>query len=663
MKESITKFDLEAAFKALDDIDMPIADKGIKANKPALTEIFSHKSKFDSLFEEYYDVGSNEELSDAKEAREAEVAKAKLARIEKIVDLDAESPEDLLTSYVGKFIIQCPQCMTLFYKNPEDVEESEDDENTVNVNEVCQHCGNETGYTLIGKVGEAVAEEVATEADEQPLDIEEESTDEVESEETVEGEAETSEEDFDLDGELEELDLDIEDEESTEANEALQPESSAMSLTEELTEDAELETSAEDFEKLINSSEFKKPISDNEARAMMQEFSDAEEANSVKEELTEAGLKDLGKALKNKVTQTSKNIKDKLAGAVDNLTDNLKSREEKADWILANALKDYSNAELDDGQIATDESNKRFKTFLVIGYAESFSNGKKIVSAPSYNNPDLVVGMNRPETTDSYKKADSIAKGWSQRQGNGPAFIYLAKDVNDDEATFLCEYFKGELENDQLEKYFNIIKKDLEGVQLTTDGGMDQSDYKQMPASEVKQGMKVRFDEEIAEVVKISQSRIGKKNLAIEVKFDDGATETLNISPETALSILKDSIKNESLDRTALTLSSFMEDLEELHESSLEDLISKALIETHEDIADFRLTDCSYLNEEFLVNGKVLFTSGITESTTYTFTEAYTTNEGQITLSGLNEKLDVDKQCTLTGNKADKTFIAESFNY
>ena len=126
MKESITKFDLEAAFKALDDLDTPVAEKGIRANKPALNEIFSRKSKFDALFEEYYDVGSTEELSDAQEAREAEVAKAKLARIEKIVDLDADSPDDLLTSYVGKYIIQCPQCMTLFYKNPEDVETSEE---------------------------------------------------------------------------------------------------------------------------------------------------------------------------------------------------------------------------------------------------------------------------------------------------------------------------------------------------------------------------------------------------------------------------------------------------------------------------------------------------------------------------------------------------------
>ena len=76
MKESVTKFDLEAAFKALDEIAIPKADK-VRANKPALTEIFSHKSKFDALMEEYYDIGSNEGLEDAKEAREADLVYSK----------------------------------------------------------------------------------------------------------------------------------------------------------------------------------------------------------------------------------------------------------------------------------------------------------------------------------------------------------------------------------------------------------------------------------------------------------------------------------------------------------------------------------------------------------------------------------------------------------
>ena len=50
MKESVTKFDFEAAFKALDEMEAPAAKEGIKANRPALTEIFSRKSKFESLF-------------------------------------------------------------------------------------------------------------------------------------------------------------------------------------------------------------------------------------------------------------------------------------------------------------------------------------------------------------------------------------------------------------------------------------------------------------------------------------------------------------------------------------------------------------------------------------------------------------------------------------
>ena len=192
MKESVTKFNLEAAFKALDEIEIPVARKGIAANKVNLKETFNRKSKLDLLLEDYYDVNDTEELEAAKEAREAEVAKAKLARIEKIVDLNAESEEDLLPSYVGKMIIQCPQCMTLFYKNEEDIARSEEDPEVVNVNEVCQHCGNASGYSIIGKVdqvGEEEAEEYDLDAfeDENELDLDfPEGTEEVDPEGTGE---------------------------------------------------------------------------------------------------------------------------------------------------------------------------------------------------------------------------------------------------------------------------------------------------------------------------------------------------------------------------------------------------------------------------------------------------------------------------------------------
>ncbi len=241
MKQSITKFDLESAFKALDEIEIPKAGK-VKANRPALTEIFSRKSRFDALMEEYYDIGSNAGLEDAKDARDAEIAQAKLARIEKIVDLDAESADDLLTSYVGKLIMQCPQCMTLFYKNQEDVVAAEDDPTTVNVNEVCQHCGNESGYSLIGKVGEAepeaTEEPVAEEPAEGDLNLD---LDAGTDEEEVATEA-PAEDEINLD-DMEEFDLDLEEEPAEEEEKKEESFNAVVGqpLNEELADDKELD--------------------------------------------------------------------------------------------------------------------------------------------------------------------------------------------------------------------------------------------------------------------------------------------------------------------------------------------------------------------------------------------------------------------------------------
>lgn len=510
MKESITKFDLEAAFKALDSIDTPEVDGGVKANRAPLTEIFSRKSKLDLLMEEYYDVNSETELDDAQKAREAEVAAAKLARIEKIVDLDAKSPDELLTSYVGKYIIQCPQCMTLFYKNKEDVEESEDDPTTVNVNEVCQHCGNESGYTLVGKVGAADTEEsdeamsfTDDETDESAAA--EEATEEgIEPEETDEAGNEDDLEDFDL----EELDLDIEDDESDAAEESFNTgtgnevlaeaanknawresiDSKMLSylsdsniITESVGETDDLDVSADEFEQLINSAEFQKPVSDRAARAMMSAFDEGveHEAEEPSDVLEEGGLGTLGKTLFKKAKQAGSNIKNKISMAIDKFAENAQTREEKADWILANACKDYDQLKVSPkGDFVPEESNKRFKTFIIIGYKNKYSNGKVITMMPSYNNKDIVMGMKRPEVKKSYKDADDIAKGWSMRTGNGPAFIFLAESPDDDNAAFLCGYFQGELENDQLENYFKKVKNDLAGSKglekMTNQDGDDE---------------------------------------------------------------------------------------------------------------------------------------------------------------------------------------------
>lgn len=776
MKEAITKFDLEAAFKALDEIDIPKAGR-VKANRPALTEIFSRKTKFDSLMEEYYDISNNAELNDAKEAREAEVAKAKLERIEKIVDLDANSPEDLLTSYVGKYIIQCPQCMTLFYKDKEDVVESEEDPTTVNVNEVCQHCGNESGYTLVGKVGEAEAEASAEELDmpAEELPVEEPSEEEVPTEENAEesedlGDLEALDLDLNLeddedekkeesfvahDGEtlVEELADDPELDDKLEAHseyieylraaiaqeeeklekatneqvkvalqrnidafkadlEAALPEAVkndtaiaeksteeisveevaaeevaeepaeevatevTESLTESLHEEADLDVSAEEFEELINSPEFKRPISDSKVRAMMNDEKEAEE--SVKESVkvnnetleyavinpdgTYAGVpctsaeeaRELAAQKDGRVVAELKETTDVLKEGIFDL---FKTRAGKAEWIIKNAKIDYNKAVANKN--SDDKSNQKYSVFVVVSYKDTDIDDKKIDKAPKpADRAKLVPNTKYPEVKTEYADAETIAKGRSMKSDGGPAFIYLAKDANDNKAEFLCQYFDGKLDaaSDRMDTIIENIKKDMKGSKLEVKGGSDQSEVRAIKAEAVKPGMKVQVDNEASgEITKVAKvnSRLVQNQFAITVKYSDGKSEILKVDGAFELNILRDSITNESLEAT-------MSDLEDLHESSLETLISTSLVEAYGNVAGFRLTECNFADNKFTVDGTIYFTSGNTRKTTYAFSEAYV-KEGKVSMCGLNEKLGLDKQFTLTGRIDNKTLITESF--
>ena len=664
MKESITKFDLEAAFKALDDLDIPVVNK-IKANRPALTEIFSSKSKFDYLTEEYYDVSSSAELDDAKEAREAEVAKAKLARIEKIVDLDADSPEDLLTSYVGKYIMQCPQCMTLFYKDKEDIVESEDDPSTVNINEVCQHCGNETGYTLIGKVGEATAEEApefeadtsTTEENDQEEDAVEEEA--VEENTDTEDASETELEDL---GDLEELDLNIdEDEEKTE--ESLLA-NHGESLVEELNENADLEVSASEFEELINTPEFKKPVSDTSTRAILNTEKEDEETASISEAKSVYTCTDCGYTVElepEEFTGQCPNCKEHH-GSFDKVEENVQSENKPLVEAITRAGKCnevLNNAVDKNGQ-------KKYNNFIVCCFENVYSSkksGKKVVNITKaiadpvyelnkgYLTPSKEYG--KPEVKNNYKDAENIAKGRSMQRDCGPAFIFLAKDDTLSEASFLCQFFNGVLhkETDQLETYL----KDIKGAKKAAKGGSNQSNFEKKKASEILAGKTIKgTDDKTYEVTAVAKSELGSNMIKLKLKNATGEIEVLHITPDTVFEVARNTFTSESLNTV-------MSEIEELKETALEGLIANSLVEKYGNVAGFRLTECAYTNNNFTVNGTIYFTSGATRNTTYTFTESYQEANGKISMRGLNEKLGVDKQFMITGYTNDKTFIVESF--
>lgn len=693
MKESITKFDLEAAFKALDDLETPVAEKGIRANKPALNEIFSRKSKFDALFEEYYDIGSTDELSEAQEAREAEVAKAKLARIEKIVDLDADSPEDLLTSYVGKYIIQCPQCMTLFYKDQEDVVTSEDDESVVNINEVCQHCGNESGYTLIGKVGEAEEElpaEDAEVADEEGEDTAAEEPTEDNAEDAGDGEAAAEEGEEGEEGDEFDLsDLDFEDTEET-TEESFANTGDGSPLLEQLEEDAEasdneaddVDISDAEFKELLTSDEFTTPVSSKAAKAMLDNLDEAvipcealEEALEGDEELNEASFfKNLGKLGKAAIKGTKKtaNKANNAFGEIANKAlDKSMTREEKADWVLSHTLKPgVKEVDIDnDGNAIPDENDARFDTYIVIGYKGYYSSGRTITAPPSIKNKDIVIGMAEPEARETYAEAEELAKGWSMEQKGGPARIFLSNGTSDSEATFLCQFFKGTLdtEQDKLETLFQAAKKDLEGkAHIAKGGGVGNGEGAGRPkteerlASALKVGDIIVIGKEGAEVLEINQSKFQAGSLTFKLKMASGDSDVATFNGNSKVTVVVSMGANESLETVSPELPLIMEELEELNENTLEALVAQSLIEGYKNVTGFRLVECAYADSKLKIAGKVFFESGNVREISYTFDKASKDDE-KIIFEGLSEKLGNGKSFVLTGKADNKAFIAESF--
>jgi hypothetical protein len=76
-----------------------------------------------------------------------------------IIDVEAETVEDLEDSYIGKVILDCCVCHSKLYKDTEDVVIEDD---LANVNEECPFCYANDGYKVVGQVatfGEAEEEE------------------------------------------------------------------------------------------------------------------------------------------------------------------------------------------------------------------------------------------------------------------------------------------------------------------------------------------------------------------------------------------------------------------------------------------------------------------------------------------------------------------------
>ena len=599
-REKITRFNLDDAFKALDDIEYSKSDK-VESN--SLHESFKRVDKTEALMEEYYKISNTRDLEDAKEEREDEIAKAKLAKIEKIVDLDAESPEDLQPSYVGKMIIQCPQCMTLFYKDPSDVVHSEDDPDTVHVGEKCQHCGNEEGYSIIGKVGEVTPEE-AEKFEEVPEETAEETPAEKPAEELPENESEEAAAEEESSEDKEEEELPEPDEKPAEEEEKL---TESKNILEEQVKNALAEEAEEDVEEPAEEAEKEE---EPEEKAEEEGDDEADEKEEDEEEKPEEEKTPLDV------------IKDKV------------DIHGKEDTIVIAEKGQLDNPEAPKIEVAVSEEEKE-------------------ILEPEFHEEEPEeehVEEEQEELNESAKESDLSKK---------------LKEHNDYIET-LQDEIKKEEEAIKVAKN-EFIKKLHENNLASLKAALDKAIPEEVKAEEAiddlptpEEAAEELPDSKTELTEQLDAKEMPIKESASEVS-DSEIKELLNseefntpISDEEVDRIIEDE-KNLKEGKS----NSIFEMLEDFDEVSMNSCMTKALTEVYSNVKNFEMTECSLNESSLVVEGKINFNSGKARETSFTFTEG---KEPKV-LCGINEDLDKDGSFNICYGIDNNKMFVENLKY
>ena len=670
-KESVQKFDLETAFKALNEVEIPVV-KGIRPNREDLQEKFTRKLVTDVLVEDYYDVRDTDELEKAKKDREAEVAKAKLARIEKIVDLDAETEDDILPSYVGKFIIQCPQCMTLFYKNEEDIEKSDENPDVVNINEPCQHCGNSSGYTLIGKVDTVGEDEAAQydveDFDENELNLdfedEEESTKETEepaedAEEHAEETEEPTEEAAADKDEDKELDLEPVDAEETEEEKEVEE-----SLTEDV--DKDLDDKLKEHNEYI---EYLKNMIKQEEEALTK--ADNEFVKEATQRRLDALKADLEKALPDELkaeVEVNSDLPTPEEANMEAAAENTAAEEEKekkeslTEDAHQSASTDkphrkYSATELMIKELKNIEpfnklSTRTIQRILLPYYIENM--GRDDLSAQTLADFFEYEGF-APYVLDHFMTMDPLAR--KELLKADKKFMQIFNDYATAYNFFPNKDETIEPGESEFDYAFNIMF-DIDSNGLVPDTDINRNTIKSLG----KMYAEGQFDKSLI-VENLTE------DAAVDVLFDSEEFKT----PISDAEIDKIRAKYEGLEEdvapgveTEIAINNIVdtwESIEDFDDETFNKFTENYLTNVYSNVKSFKTTQCDLKNGKLVVEGIITFNSGKTKPTIFEY-EAKVNADKQIILEGLNTDF-ANEKAFILNCKVDTAnrLVVESLSY
>lgn len=184
------------------------------------------------------------------------------------------------------------------------------------------------------------------------------------------------------------------------------------------------------------------------------------------------------------------------------------------------------------------------------------------------------------------------------------------------------------------------------------------------------QMIKDYVNESLAEDLKVEVSPEGKevkvetdtKEVKVE-EHEDGAVEVKVEEPCCETEVVDAPVEPVVVD-TEIEAPVEVEDEFVIDESTYEPLVNKFLVETYENVKDYKLTKSTCNGNKICLEGIITFKSGNTTPTKFILASSPFKKVEKTKLVGMNETFSNSRKSFIfTGNKVDNKFVFESFNY
>ena len=562
--------------------------------------------------------------------------------------------------------------MTLFYKNEEDIEKSDENPDVVNINEPCQHCGNSSGYTLIGKVDTVGEDEAAQydveDFDENELNLdfedEEESTKETEepaedAEEHAEETEEPTEEAAADKDEDKELDLEPVDAEETEEEKEVEE-----SLTEDV--DKDLDDKLKEHNEYI---EYLKNMIKQEEEALTK--ADNEFVKEATQRRLDALKADLEKALPDELkaeVEVNSDLPTPEEANMEAAAENTAAEEEKekkeslTEDAHQSASTDkphrkYSATELMIKELKNIEpfnklSTRTIQRILLPYYIENM--GRDDLSAQTLAD-FFEYGGFAPYVLDHFMTMDPLAR--KELLKADKKFMQIFNDYATAYNFFPNKDETIEPGESEFDYAFNIMF-DIDSNGLVPDTDINRNTIKSLG----KMYAEGQFDKSLI-VENLTE------DAAVDVLFDSEEFKT----PISDAEIDKIRAKYEGLEEdvapgveTEIAINNIVdtwESIEDFDDETFNKLTENYLTNVYSNVKSFKTTQCDLKNGKLVVEGIITFNSGKTKPTIFEY-EAKVNADKQIILEGLNTDF-ANEKAFILNCKVDTAnrLVVESLSY